>query len=152
MATPIDAYLAKLDHPAAKRTLRALRAQLKALLPDASEELSYGMPAFRHPSGKVVAGFAFFGRRCGYYPHSGGVVRKVRRELAGYTTTVGGVTFPPETPLPEAAVAALVRARLEEIAHGKPAKTKPPKKRPAAKKPAKKAGGASTGASRNRRR
>jgi hypothetical protein len=62
------------------------------------------MPAFRHETGKVVAGFACFGKNCGYYPHSSGVVRKVRKQLARYTTSVAGVTFPPEKPLLSAAV------------------------------------------------
>jgi uncharacterized protein YdhG (YjbR/CyaY superfamily) len=118
MPTPIDEYLAKLEDPAAKKALTALRAQLKKLLPDAREELSYGMPAFRHESGKVVAGFGFFGRNCGYYPHSSGVVGKAQDKLAGYRTTVGGVTFPAQKPLPLGAVTALVNVRLDEITRG----------------------------------
>jgi uncharacterized protein YdhG (YjbR/CyaY superfamily) len=139
LATPIDDYLAKIANPAAKKALTALRSQLKKLLPRAAEELSYGMPAFRLENGKVAAGFAFFGRSCGYYPHSGNVVRKVRKELAGYDTSVGGVKFPPDKPLPQAAVKALVKARLAEIARAKPARkraTKAPASRRAKRAPA----------------
>lgn len=134
MPTPIDTYLAKLDHPVARKSLTGLRAQLKKLLPKASEELSYGMPAFRLPNGKVAAGFAFFGKRCGYYPHSGSVVGKLKKDLAGFSTSKGGVTFPPEQPLPLAAVRALVRVRLAEIASTQPKGRKKAGKKKAGKK------------------
>jgi uncharacterized protein YdhG (YjbR/CyaY superfamily) len=134
MSTPIDTYLAKLDDATARKTLTELRAQLRRLLPKASEELSYGMPAFRLPSGKVAAGFAFFGKRCGYYPHSGNVVGKVTKELAGFSASKGGVTFPPGQPLPQAAVRALVRVRLAEIASPKPTGRRKAVKKKAVKK------------------
>lgn len=124
MPTPIDTYLARVSHPRARRTLAALRAQLAKLLPTATETLSYGMPAFRLPNGKVAAGFAFFSKHCGYYPHSGNVVARVKPLLAGFRTTAGGVTFPPERPLPAAAVRALVAARLEDLARVSHAATK----------------------------
>jgi uncharacterized protein YdhG (YjbR/CyaY superfamily)/uncharacterized protein YndB with AHSA1/START domain len=127
-ANPIDAYLAAVDHPAARKTLSALRLQLRKLLPGAVETLSYRMPAFK-VDGEVVGGFAFFKQHCGYYPFSGGVVPKLKDQLDGYTTSKSGVTFPPDQPLPLKLVKALVQGRLEEIA-GKA------KKAPAAKKKA----------------
>jgi uncharacterized protein YdhG (YjbR/CyaY superfamily) len=112
---PIDAYLAGLKNPAAKKTLGALRRQLRKLLPDAVETISYGMPTFK-VHGKAVAGFAFFKAHCGYYPFSGSVVPALKSQLAGYTTSKSGVTFPPDKPLPENVVKTLVQARLSEIA------------------------------------
>ena len=125
---PIDAYLAGLKNPAAKKTLGALRMQLRKLLPGAVETLSYGMPAFK-VDGKAVAGFAFFKAHCGYYPFSGSVVPALKAQLEGYATSKSGVTFPPDKPLPAKLVKTLVRARLAELgASGK--------KPPAAKKKA----------------
>lgn len=115
-AGPIEAYLARLENAAARATLTRLYTQLRELLPTATEALSYDMPAFRLPNGKVVAGFAFFGKNCGYYPHSGGIIPKLGALLDGYKTTKGGLTFPPDAPLPKKIVSALVRARLAEIA------------------------------------
>jgi uncharacterized protein YdhG (YjbR/CyaY superfamily)/uncharacterized protein YndB with AHSA1/START domain len=129
---PIDAYLAELEDPAARKTLGALRMQLRKLLPGAVETLSYRMPTFK-VDGNSVAGFAFFKTHCGYYPFSGGVVPALKEQLEGYTTSKSGVTFPPDQPLPARLVKTLVRARLAEIAaRGK----KPPatKKKAAAKK------------------
>lgn len=114
--SPIDTYLDAVADPEAQRALTVLRNQLRRLLPEATETLSYGMPAYRLENGKVAAGFAFFGKNCGYYPHSGNIVPKLARLLAEYKTTPGAVSFPPGRPLKANVVKALVRARLEEIA------------------------------------
>lgn len=112
---PIDEYLASVSDPVARKTLGALRLQLRKLLPGATETISYRMPAFK-VDGDVVAGFAFFKNHCGYYPFSGGVVPALKSELAGYSTSKSGVTFRPDTPLPAKLVKQLVQARLAEIA------------------------------------
>ncbi|MHA7630143.1 DUF1801 domain-containing protein [Corallococcus sp. M7] len=111
----IDAYLASVPDPAAKKTLTALRTQLRKLLPKATETISYQMPTFK-VDGSAVAGFAFFKNHCGYYPFSGGVVPAMASELEGYATSKSGVTFPPDEPLPAKLVKKLVQARLAEIA------------------------------------
>jgi uncharacterized protein YdhG (YjbR/CyaY superfamily)/uncharacterized protein YndB with AHSA1/START domain len=113
----IDAYLEGLEDPAARKTLSALRQQLRKLLPEATESISYRMPTFK-VDGDAVAGFAFFKNHCGYYPFSGGVVPALEAELAGYTTSKSGVTFPPDQPLPAKLVKTLVQARLAEVATG----------------------------------
>jgi uncharacterized protein YdhG (YjbR/CyaY superfamily)/uncharacterized protein YndB with AHSA1/START domain len=123
---PVDAYLAGLENPVARKTLSALRSQLRKLLPKAEEVISYRMPAFK-VDGDVIGGFAFFKSHCGYYPFSGGVVPKLKDQLDGYTTSKSGVTFPPDKPLPAKLVKALVQGRLEELASKA-------KKKPAAKK------------------
>jgi uncharacterized protein YdhG (YjbR/CyaY superfamily)/uncharacterized protein YndB with AHSA1/START domain len=128
---PIDAYLAALENPAAKKTLGALRMQLRKLLPGAVETLSYRMPTFK-VDGNAVAGFAFFKTHCGYYPFSGGVVPKLKDQLHGYTTSKSGVTFPPDKPLPAKLVKTLVQARLAELA-AKGKKPSATKKKVAAK-------------------
>jgi uncharacterized protein YdhG (YjbR/CyaY superfamily)/uncharacterized protein YndB with AHSA1/START domain len=135
---PIDAYLAGLENPAAKKTLEALRLQLRKLLPGAVETISYQMPTFK-VDGNAVAGFAFFKTHCGYYPFSGGVVPALKAQLDGYVTSKSGVTFPPGKPLPAKLVKLLVQTRLAEIATRgkKPPATK--KKADAKKADAKKA-------------
>lgn len=115
-ASPIDAYLANVENAAARATLTRLCVQLRELLPAATETISYSMPAFRLPNGKVAAGFAFFGKNCGYYPHSGSVIPKLGALLDGYKTTKGALAFSPDAPLPKKVVSALVRTRLAEIA------------------------------------
>ncbi|MCU0269045.1 MAG: DUF1801 domain-containing protein [Acidimicrobiales bacterium] len=109
----IDDYLASVDEPA-RSTLEALRRSIRAVVPDAEEGLSYGVPAFK-VQGRPVAGFAAFERHLSYFPHSGAVVEALAAELAGYRTSKGTVQFALDAPLPDELVAKLVSRRLAEI-------------------------------------
>ena len=74
MATtnPIDEYLATLDEPK-RATLTSLRDTIMAIVPEAEQCISYGMPAFKL-RGKTIAGFAAFKDHLSYLPHSGSVI------------------------------------------------------------------------------
>ncbi|MGE3619951.1 MAG: iron chaperone [Acidimicrobiia bacterium] len=109
----IDQYLAELDEPR-RATLAALRRSILAVVPDAEEGLSYGMPAFK-VGGKAVAGFGAFKRHLSYLPHSGHVLATLADELDGYELSKGALRFPIDTPLPDALVARLVTARLAQL-------------------------------------
>ena len=113
----VDAYLAARPRPEHRAAREALRARLKALLPDHVECLSYAMPGFRQPGpkGRMVAGYASFAKNLGYYPHSGHVVGQFPTETAGFQTSQGGLLFTPEKPLPEDLLAKLIAAGLAEI-------------------------------------
>ena len=107
----VDAYLAGLEEPK-RSTLEALRRSILAVVPDAEECISYGMPAFR-VGGKVVAGFAAFKNHLAYLPHSGEVLAGLGDRLAGYECTKGSLHFPVDEPLPDDLVRSLVNAKLE---------------------------------------
>jgi uncharacterized protein YdhG (YjbR/CyaY superfamily) len=94
--------------------LQAVRATLRALLPDATEGISYGMPAFKVGK-KPVAGYAAFPTHCGFYPMSGNVVTALKSQLAAYQTSKGGIRFSVDAPLPAELIEKLVKARLAEI-------------------------------------
>jgi uncharacterized protein YdhG (YjbR/CyaY superfamily) len=112
-AAEIDEYLDGVDEPE-RATLQRLRQSILAVIPDAEQCLSYGMPAFR-VGGKVVAGFAAFKDHLSYLPHSGSVLAELAGDLAGYTMTKGSLHFPVDAPLPDALVAKLVAARRAEL-------------------------------------
>jgi uncharacterized protein YdhG (YjbR/CyaY superfamily) len=114
-ATPASfrAYLAR--QPADVRaTLEKLIIAVRAVLPDAEEGVSYGMPAFRY-RGRPLAGFAAFTAHCSYFPMSGAVVDTHRADLEGYVTSKGAVQFTVGKPLPAALIGKLVKARIAEI-------------------------------------
>ncbi len=112
--TTIDEYLAPL--PAARRAaLERLREAIRAIIPDAEECISYGMPAFR-VQGRVVAGFAATARGYSYYPFSGSTLRTLAGELAGYEGTRSAVHATIDEPLPAALLRKLIRARVAELA------------------------------------
>lgn len=116
-AAEVDEYLAQAPEPQ-RTTLAAVRTTLEALLPEATQGLSYGVPTFK-VRGKGVAGFASFTKHCGYLPMSGSVVAALGDRLAGYRTTKGSVQFPVDEPLPADLVEALVTARLAELGIGR---------------------------------
>ena len=93
--------------------MSTLRADILALLPEAQECISYGMPAFR-VEGTVVAGFAAFKNHLSYLPHSGSVLPALADDLAAYTMTKGSLHFPLDQPLPRALVRKLISTRLRQ--------------------------------------
>mgnify|MGYP001329898466 CR=1 FL=1 len=113
----VDAYIAAL--PADQReALTALRARLRALLPDHLELMFYAMPGLRQPGpkGRMVVGYAAFAHHLGLYPHSGTVIPQI--DCAPFRTSKSGVLFTPDRPLPDALLAQIIRVRQAELAAG----------------------------------
>src|SRR3984885_15460326 len=106
----IDSYLAAVDEPM-RTTLEELQRSILAIIPDAEQCISYGMPAFK-VRGKTIAGFAAFKSHVSYLPHSGSVISQLPEETAGYTKTKGSLHFPIDQPLPQALVRKLVDIRM----------------------------------------
>jgi uncharacterized protein YdhG (YjbR/CyaY superfamily) len=109
----VDEYLAAAPEPQ-RGTLTRLRSDLRALLPEATETISYGMPAFKQ-GGKAIAGYAYFKAHCSYFPHSGTVLPAIGDELAGYEWTKGTLKFPVDQPLPMNLLRSLVETRLDQL-------------------------------------
>lgn len=108
----VDRYLAHVEEPK-RSTLQQLRQMILAVVPEAEEGISYGVPAFR-VRGKVIAGFAAFKNHLSYLPHSGSVFPVLKDELDGYTFSSGALQFPIDSPLPRALVENLVRVRIAQ--------------------------------------
>jgi uncharacterized protein YdhG (YjbR/CyaY superfamily) len=108
----IDDYLGTLDEPK-RATLAQLRDTIVAIIPDAEQCISYGMPAFKL-RGKAIAGFAAFKSHLSYVPHSGSVIPQLAMETEGYTKTKGSLHFPVDKPLPKELVKKLLDARMAE--------------------------------------
>jgi len=118
-ADEVDAYLAQVEEPK-RSTLEALRRSILAVVPEAEQCISYGMPAFR-VRGKVVAGFAAFTKHLAYLPHSGEVLSRLDDRLEGYDRTSGSLHFPVGEPLPDDLVRALVETKLDVLGLSPPA-------------------------------
>jgi uncharacterized protein YdhG (YjbR/CyaY superfamily) len=108
----IDQYLGTLDEPK-RATLAQLRDTIVAIVPNAEQCISYGMPAFKL-RGKTIAGFAAFKSHLSYLPHSGSVIPQLAKETEGYTKTKGSLHFPVDKPLPKRLVKKLLDARMAE--------------------------------------
>ena len=109
----VDEYLAAAPEPH-RSTLTRLRSDLRALLPEATETISYGMPAFKQ-GGKAIAGYAYFKAHCSYFPHSGTVLPAIGDDLAGYEWTKGTLKFPVDQSLPVPLLRSLVETRLDQL-------------------------------------
>lgn len=108
----VDAYLRALDEPK-RSTLEALRCTILAIIPEAEQCISYGVPAFRL-QGKVIAGFAAFKNHLSYLPFSGSVLGELGRELSRYTMTKGALHFAVDRPLPKTIVKKLIAIRKKQ--------------------------------------
>ena len=113
---PVDEYLAALDEPK-RATLTSLRDTIMAIVPEAEQCISYGMPAFKL-RGKTIGGFAAFKNHLSYLPHSGSVIPQLAEETAAYTSTKGSLHFPVDEPLPGALVRKLLEVRMAEAFDG----------------------------------
>jgi len=108
----VDAYLAKVPEPA-RSTLEKIRAAIRSAVPaEATEGLSYGMPAFHH-KGALVA-YAAFKKHCSFFPMQASLTDAMKEELQGYRTSKGTLQFPVDKPLPAALVKKMVKARVVE--------------------------------------
>ena len=108
----VDAYLAKVPEPA-RTTLEKLRATIRSIVPaETTEELSYGIPAFRYKGGLV--GYAAFKKHCSFFPMQASLIDAMKDELTDYRTSKGTLQFPLDRPLPAALVKRMVKARILE--------------------------------------
>jgi uncharacterized protein YdhG (YjbR/CyaY superfamily) len=107
----VDEYLAGVPEPA-HSTLNKMRAAIRsAVPPDATETISYRIPAFKHKG--VLVWFAAFSNHCSLFP-TASVIEAFKNELKGFSTSKGTIQFPTDKPLPTALVKKLVRARVAQ--------------------------------------
>jgi uncharacterized protein YdhG (YjbR/CyaY superfamily) len=107
----VDEYLACVPEPA-RSTLKKMRAAIRsAVPPDATEAISYRMPAFRHNG--VLVWYAAFADHCSLFP-TGSIVEAFKDELEGFKTSKGTIQFPADKPLPTALIKKLVKARVAQ--------------------------------------
>ncbi|HEX4757862.1 MAG TPA: DUF1801 domain-containing protein [Terracidiphilus sp.] len=110
-AKSVDEYFASVPEPA-RSTLAKMRAAIRSALPrEATETISYSIPAFKLK--KIVVWFAAFQNHCSLFP-TGAVIEQFKDELEGYTISKGTIQFPIGKPLPSALIKKLVKARLEQ--------------------------------------
>jgi uncharacterized protein YdhG (YjbR/CyaY superfamily) len=106
--TNLEEYLAGVPEPA-RDNFNKLRAAVRSAVPaEATEIISYRMPAFKHK--KVLVWFAAFANHCSLFP-TAAVMDEFKNELKGFTTSKGTVQFPLDKPIPTSLVKKLVKAR-----------------------------------------
>ena len=107
----IDEYLAEIPEPA-RSTLRKMRAAIRSALPsDATETISYKIPAFKRKN--ILIWFAAFSDHCSLFP-TAAIIEEFKDELKGFSTFKGTIHFPTNKPLPTALIKKIVKARLKQ--------------------------------------
>jgi uncharacterized protein YdhG (YjbR/CyaY superfamily) len=106
-------YLESLPEPQ-QGTLKRLRRELLRLVPQATEGISYQMPAI-FLSGKPIAGYFAFKNHLGYFPHSSVVVPLLAEELTQYKVSKAGFQFAFDHQLPRKLMGRLVGLRMKEL-------------------------------------
>jgi uncharacterized protein YdhG (YjbR/CyaY superfamily) len=107
----VDEYLAGVPE-SARSTLIKLRAAIRSAVPrEATETISYRMPAFKYEG--MLVWFAAFSKHCSLFPGSS-VIEAFQNELKGFSTSKGTIHFPTDKPLPTALIKKLVKARVAQ--------------------------------------
>ncbi|WP_407309429.1 iron chaperone [Desulfosporosinus sp. SB140] len=106
----IDEYILKFS-PDIQEKLQMLRDVIKEAAPEASEKISYQMPAFVLHGNLVY--FAAFKNHIGFYPTSSGIAA-FKNELSEYKGGKGTIQFPLDKPLPYELISRIVKYRVTE--------------------------------------
>lgn len=106
----IDAYIAGFP-PDVRAILEEIRATVRTVAPDASEAISYGIPAFKLDGALVY--FAAFKQHVGFYPPVHGDA-KLEKAVARYANDKGNLRFPLAEPIPWDLVERIVTLRVQQ--------------------------------------
>lgn len=105
----VEEYLASVPKPALS-TFTRLRAAVQSAVPaEATEVISYGIPAFKRK--RVLVWFAAFSNHCSLFP-TAAVIEYFKNELKAFSTSKGTIHFPTDKPLPTSLIKKIVKARV----------------------------------------
>ena len=97
-----------------RATLEDVRRTIRAAAPEATEAISYQMPAFKQ-RGRFLVSYAAFRDHCSLFPASYAVMEALRTELEPYVSGKGTLRFTVEDPIPAELVTRIVELRLHEV-------------------------------------
>lgn len=106
----IDEYLGTVPQEF-RAALEELRQQIRALVPDATEGVAYGLAGFKY-RGRPLAYIGAARRHCGLY---GMDASGFEEQLAGFERSKGTIRFVPPQKLPAVVVEGMVRRRVAAI-------------------------------------
>ena len=110
--TTVDDYLSRFDGEVLGR-MREMRRVIKVVAPQADEEMSYGMPAYKL-GGKPLVYFAGYPHHIGFYATPNGH-EAFKKEFASYKQGKGSVQFSHDQELPLDLVRKVVLYRLKVV-------------------------------------
>jgi uncharacterized protein YdhG (YjbR/CyaY superfamily) len=110
----VDAYMAQLPDER-RAAMEELRRTIRAAAPDATEVISYNMPAFRQ-NGRFLVSYEAYRRHYSLFPWSGAMLAELGEALQPYAVGKGTIRFPADRPIPLDLVTRIVAIRQREVA------------------------------------
>ena len=108
----VEEYLARLPDPA-RDMLSKIRDAIRSAAPtEATETISYRMPAFKYKG--VLVWYAAFAKHCSLFP-TASVLEVFKNELKSFSTSKGTIQFPLDKPLPTDLIKKIVKERVRQI-------------------------------------
>lgn len=109
----VDEYMAQLPDDR-RAVMEQLRSTIRSAAPDATEAISYNMPAFRL-SGRFLVSYEAFKRHYSLFAWSEAMVEELGDEMKRYAVGKGTIRFPADDPIPLELVARIVEFRHREV-------------------------------------
>ena len=107
----IDGYLATLSETE-RATIEHMYGIVRQMVPTATEELSYAMPAFKY-KGKGLVAIMANKEFLSLYPF--GAVARLGVDLSAYECTSGSIHFSLDKPIPDDLLRHIIAARMRQI-------------------------------------
>ena len=114
-AANVDEYLAGLPDDR-RAAMEELRAAVREAAPEATEVISYGMPALKSHGGQFLVSYDAYKRHYSLFPATDAVVEALGDEIAPFLSGRGTIRFPANAPIPVDLVRRIVAIRLGENA------------------------------------
>lgn len=107
----IDSYLARLTD-SERSTIEHMYSIVRRMVPNATEELSYAMPALKY-KGKGLVAIMANKEFLSVYPFS--AVDKLGVDISAYEHTSGSIHFSLDKPIPDNLLRQIITARMRQI-------------------------------------
>ena len=111
----VNEYIAGLPDDR-RAAMELLRATIKAAVPEASETISYEMPAFRSHGGQFLVSYNAYKAHYSLFPASDSVINECGPELTPYLSGKGTIRFPADEPIPVVLITTILKVRWAENA------------------------------------
>jgi uncharacterized protein YdhG (YjbR/CyaY superfamily) len=110
----VDEYMATLPNER-RAVMEQLRATIRAAAPQATEAISYNMPAFRL-DGHFFVSYDAYKRHYSLFPWTDAMVSELGDAIRPYAVGKGTLRFPADQPIPLDLVRRIIEIRLREFA------------------------------------
>ena len=110
----VDEYMAGLPDDR-RAVMEQLRSTIRAAAPEATEVVSYNMPAFRL-SGRFLVSYEAFKRHYSLFPWTDQMVAELGDAVKPYAVGKGTLRFPADEPIPLDLVTRIIEIRNREVA------------------------------------